>query len=113
VQLSPEATVRVGNPASAPLPVRDVDMGARRAFQASVNLDMSGTSGTGLTIPAGKRLVIEFVSVSGSSSTSTQPYVDIFATLAGSPLTSYLMPLAQSPIAPQQVSLAQSVKIYA
>ena len=61
-------SVQVGNTATSPVLVRDVDNAARHAFVASGSLVISGTDLTSpftpLTIvPMGKRLVIEYVSV--------------------------------------------------
>jgi hypothetical protein len=55
---------------NTPLPVREVDKPANQPFQAIITLhiDQNVTSDTAFfTVPAGKRLVIEFVSVFGSA----------------------------------------------
>jgi hypothetical protein len=56
--------VNVVNPATSPVPTRDVDNAARQPFQAFL---LCGFNGIGFcsdtfTVPAGKRLVIEFMS---------------------------------------------------
>ena len=60
-------TVSVSNLGANPLPVRDVDNPARNPFQAQVLCTIqAGTSGkrcTITTVPQGKRLVIELVTV--------------------------------------------------
>jgi hypothetical protein len=56
--------VQVANPETAPVAVRDVDFG-RQPFHQSANFsfpDGSITRSTSISIPAGKRLVIEYVS---------------------------------------------------
>jgi len=93
--------------------VQDIDEPARGAFQAQVNLSLSGVSGTGISIPAGKRLVIDYVTVAGSGpSSGTQPYVDFYTTIGGGASTSYQLILTQSPLAPQQFQNSGQVTIY-
>jgi len=71
-QAAPSPTnVNVVNTTASPVPVRDVDNPARQPFQAeAVGGFADGASTTGdITIgavPAGKRLVIEYVSVFGT-----------------------------------------------
>ena len=65
------SNVNVANTASSPVPVRDVDNPARQPFHAeAVGGFADGASVTGglliPTVPAGKRLVIEHVSVFGA-----------------------------------------------
>ena len=93
--------------------VQDVDEPAHGAFQAQLNLSLSGVSGTGLTIPAGKRLVIDYVTVAGAGpSSGTQPYLEIYTTVNGGPSINYQLRLAQSPITPQQFDDSEKVTIY-
>ena len=63
--------VNVGNDATSPLPVRDVDNPARFAFHSNRSNTMSAGEDELLldffpVVPAGKRLVIEYVSVRAS-----------------------------------------------
>ena len=55
-------TVSVSNLGGAPLPVRDVDNAARQPFQAKINEVVLSPNPVFFTVPAGKRLVIEYVS---------------------------------------------------
>ena len=69
--------VNVVNPTTQPVPVRDVDNPARQPFQVQVVGDFAdGASTTGdipiTTVPAGKLLVIEYVSLFGSMLTGQQ-----------------------------------------
>ena len=92
--------------------VRDEDSPGRDAFQTQLNLSLAGTSGQGLNIPAGKRLVIDYVAVAGSGpSTGTQPYVVIFTTVNGGPSVSYQLTLTQSTLAQQQFQDSEKVQI--
>src|SRR5439155_17389827 len=64
------SNVNVVNTTASPVPVRDVDNPSRQPFQAEVVggfADGASTTGdiTIATVPAGKRLVIEHVSVFG------------------------------------------------
>jgi hypothetical protein len=56
-------SVQVGNPESAPVPVRDVEHPARDPYQAAVTVDLANgdltKQGTLDAVPAGKRLVVE------------------------------------------------------
>jgi hypothetical protein len=93
--------------------VRDEDSPGRNAFQTAVNLNISGVTGEGLTIPTGKRLVIDYVTVGASApSAGTQPYIVIFTTLNGGPSVGYQMTLKQSPLALQQFGDSEKVQIY-
>jgi hypothetical protein len=105
--------VTVMNTTSSPAGVRDEDSPGRNAFQAMVNLSFSGTSGQGLVIPTGKRLVIDYVSIAGSGpSAGTQPYIEIFTTLGGGPSVNYTLTPTQSPIAIQQFQHSEQTAIY-
>lgn len=61
-------TVNIGNLGNSPLPVRDVDRAVRIPVQYTIPLSMSngqfGRAET-VTIPAGKMLVVEYVSANG------------------------------------------------
>jgi len=105
--------VTVTNTTANAAGVRDEDSPGRNAFQTSLNLSLSGISGTGLSIPAGKRLVIDFVTFAGSGpSGGTQPYLEIFTTQGTGPSVGYQLRPSQSTLAPQQFDLAQPVSIY-
>jgi hypothetical protein len=94
--------------------VRDEDSPGRGAFQTSLNLSFSGTSGAGITVPAGKRLVVDYVSVNGSGpSAGTQPYIVIYSSVGGGPQVPYTLTPTQSPIAVQQFEGNKEVRIYA
>ena len=65
VSISGTPSVEVGNPANAPVFVRNVDNPARHAFQGSVTFDIPdnfiGVCPTLATVPIGKRMVIQYV----------------------------------------------------
>jgi hypothetical protein len=64
-------TVVVGNSVSQPLPMRDVDLDVRRAIQIEGEVELAANdqiaSAPIYSVPAGKRLVIEFVTALGPS----------------------------------------------
>lgn len=71
VDITNTPSVQVGNTATNPVQVRDVDSPARQPFQKGIAVTIP--AGTGFEsaffqVPAGKRLVIEYVSNDGSSS---------------------------------------------
>ncbi len=74
-------TVKVGNSASSPVLVRDVDDAARSAFHASADVGIPDTRSEGLatitTVPAGKRLVIEYVSILAQAPTGQKLFAQI------------------------------------
>ncbi len=60
--------VNVVNPVSSPVPVRDVENAARLRFQTTLvcNYSLGWDCSDQITVPSGKELVIEFVSISQS-----------------------------------------------
>jgi hypothetical protein len=105
--------VTVMNTTANAAAVRDEDSPGRNAFQTKVDLSISGTGGMGLSIPPGKRLVIDYVSAAGSGpSSGTQPYVEIYTSLSGGPQVNYTLTPTQSPIATQQFQHSEKVAIY-
>jgi len=108
------ALVQVTNTTANPVINQDRDSEARGAFQTSVNLSLSGVSGTGILIPAGTRLVIDYVSIAGSApSSGTQPYIILFTTVGSGSDVSYTLTPTQSSLEPQQFQHSEAVKIYA
>jgi len=108
------ANVNVVNTAANPVINQDRDSEARGAFQTQMFLSISGTSGTGVLIPAGTRLVIDYVSIAASApSSGTQPYVELFTTIGSGPAVNYTLTPTQSSLATQQFQHSEAVKIYA
>jgi hypothetical protein len=98
VVLSGTPTVQVGNDSSTPLPVRDVDNPARQSFQRELDpLVPSGSfsASDSLTVPAGKRFVIEFASASIDTTAGTKMWVRIQTTSSGVGLSYSLLPQLQ------------------
>jgi len=77
--------VNVVNPTSSPVPIRDVDNAARQAFQSHVQCSLNGSNaceGT-ITAPSGKKLVIEFVSISLFADSGAMAYPPRLSIQAG------------------------------
>ncbi len=91
------ALVKVLNTAATPVLVRDVDNAARHAFQAQVSVSLSATTpraqATITTVPAGKRLVIEYVSALVIGPTG-QRYQASIGVTQGSTTGAYYVPLS-------------------
>ena len=94
-------------------PVQDVDQPARAPFQVVVALDINGVISTPVTIPTGKRLVVDYVSLEGSTSALTQPVVILYSSVAGGPSTAYYLGPQASAIATGQFYQSEPVTIYA
>jgi hypothetical protein len=112
--------VRVANAAGAPLDTRDVsDFAARNAFSQQIRVDVTGFASADFTIPSGKRLVAECVSVSGfDRQDGGDPGITLHAILGDSSPTFYqLAPVRiepSSPNAPEDVYAGtQLVRFYA
>jgi hypothetical protein len=114
VRAAVSALVTVANTPANPVPTQDVE--ARNAFQAEFE---TGFGSTPVTIPAGQRLVVDFVTINGEVNSLTgpiQPSVIFQSSINGGPTVNYYLQPAPNPVPlPQenQLYLAQPVKIYA
>jgi hypothetical protein len=81
VTLAPGGSITVGNTVSSPLLVRDVDNPARNGMNAVARITIKAGSNYGLgtvyTVPEGKRLVIEHVSVAITIDMNIYPIVTL------------------------------------
>lgn len=96
--------------------VQDVDQPARQPFQASVSINVNNFVFTNVPIPAGKRLIVEYVTIAGTAAGSgggVQPIALLNASVAGNPSVDYYFAWTQSPIIPQQFYTNAQTKIYA
>jgi hypothetical protein len=96
--------------------VQDVDQPARAPFQVTVTVNVDNFVETPVPIPAGKRLVVDFVSLSGAAQTAgpyIQPIVVLTSTVAGGANNSYYFGPTQSTTAPGQYYLNQPATIFA
>jgi hypothetical protein len=95
--------------------VRDVDEPGRGAFQTTVQVGF-GTGLQGITIPAGKRLIIDYVSIHGNASGTsgpTLPTILIESFVNGQGQVNYYISPTQIDPTIDQWRASQVVKIYA
>jgi hypothetical protein len=96
--------------------VQDIDQPARQPFQATVSVNSNNFVFTPVSIPSGKRLVVEYVAMSGAAASAggpIQPVILLNSSVTGSaPATFYVQP-APSTVTPQQFYNSGPVTIYA
>ncbi len=114
VRAAVSALVTVANTSANPVPTQGVD--AKNAFQTSFNLQLNPQA---ITIPAGQRLVVDFITVSGiadSLSGPIQPTIILQSSLNGGGSASYYLDPAPSPVnipGANQLYLAKGLTVYA
>jgi len=95
--------------------VRDEDSPARNAFQATFTIhgDLAGGS---IPIPAGKRLVVDFIEAHGTATStgpSIQPLVVLSSSLSSNPSVNYYFPLQVQTAGINQFTQTEKVAVYA
>ena len=114
VRAAVSALVTVSNTSANPVPTESVD--ASNAFQYDTTMGFASTS---VPIPAGKRLVVDFIAVNGEVSSldgPIQPSVILESALNGGNSANYYFEPAPSPVTisvENQLQLGKDVKIYA
>ena len=96
--------------------VKDIDLAARAPFQASVLVDFNNFVYTPVPIPAGQRLVIEYVSISGAAQSNNgpvQPIVLLATSLADNPSAAFYLAPTPATALPTQFYHAQPTTLYA
>ena len=96
--------------------IQDVDQPARAPFQASITVSISNFTTTSVPIPAGKRLVIDYISMNGAAQTNgqyVQPIVLVSSSVAGNPSVSYYFGPNPSTTTPGQYYASYPTTIYA
>jgi hypothetical protein len=96
--------------------VQDVDQAARAPFQVTVPVDVTNFTYTPVSIPSGKRLVVDFISLSGAAGTSgayLQPIILLSSSVAGGAAALYYIAPQQSGGAPGQYYHSEKTTIYA
>jgi hypothetical protein len=94
---------------------QDVDQPARAPFQVTVPININNFVYTTVPIPAGKRLVIETISINGAADSSgpyVQPIILINSTVAGGPPALYYFGPNPSSTTPGQYYANYEPKIY-
>ena len=96
--------------------VQDVDQAARAPFQVTVPVNITNFTYTPVSIPSGKRLVVDYISLSGAAQTSgayIQPLILLSSSVAGSATAVYYIAPQQSGTAPGQYYHTEKTTIYA
>ena len=114
VRAAVSALVTVANTSANPVPTQAVD--AKNAFQVDFNL---GLSPQPISIPAGQRLVVDFITISGiadSLNGPIQPSIILQSSLTGGGSASYYLQPGPTPVnipGANQLYLAQALTVYA
>lgn len=96
--------------------VQDVDQPARAPFQVAVPININNFTFTPVSIPTGKRLVIDYISTDGAAQTAgsyIQPIIILSSVVAGGSAAMYYIAPSQSTTAPGQYYHTETAKIYA
>ncbi|MGA2433923.1 MAG: hypothetical protein ABSG25_01420 [Bryobacteraceae bacterium] len=99
-----------------PALVQDVDQPGRAPFQVTVPINIDNFNFTPVTIPAGHRLVIDYISMSGATQTSgayVQPIIIFSSSVASGPSNLYYVAPQQSGTVPGQYYHTEQATIYA
>jgi hypothetical protein len=94
--------------------IQDTDQPARAPFQ--VNAAINGFNSTAVAIPAGKRLVVDYVAISGAATTSGQfiePTIILQSSVGGEPSVPFYLPLTPSTVDATQFHHSGPVTVYA
>lgn len=96
--------------------VQDVDQPARAPFQVTVPVNINNFTFTPVSIPAGHRLVVDYISMSGAAQTTgadVQPIIILSSSVAGSANALYYIAPQQSGTVPGQYYHTEKTTIYA
>ena len=96
--------------------VQDVDQPARAPFQVTVPINITNFTYTPVVIPAGKRLVVDYISMSGAAQTAgadIQPIIIFSSSVAGNPSCLYYIGPQQSGTTPGQYYHTEKTTIFA
>ena len=113
-------TVQVGNTTASPVLVRDVDNPARQPFQAGVNVTLNQPTAafvqTVAIVPAGKRLVIEYVSAIADVPVDQKVVISVLCqNLSASRAVSHVFPVTPQGTFPGPIDrlvASESTRIY-
>ena len=100
----------------SPVLMKDVDQAARAPFQVSVPININNFTYTPVAIPAGQRLVIDYISYSGAAQTSgsyVQPILLLSVGVANNPSVLYYYGSDPSSTTPGQYYHTERATIYA
>jgi hypothetical protein len=100
----------------SPVLMKDVDEAARAPFQVSVPININNFTYTPVAIPAGQRLVIDYISYSGAAQTAgsyVQPILLLAVGVANNPSAVYYFGSDPSSTTPGQYYHSERTTIYA
>ena len=112
----PAVTAVTPKAALAAANVKDIDQPARAPFVAAVELNINNFTYTPVPIPAGQRLVIEYVSITGAAQSNggaIQPIALLTTSLANNPGVSFYFAPAADVALPTQFYRGETTAIYA
>lgn len=118
VNVSNTPNVQVGNTTTNPVPTRDVDNPARQPFQIGLGISVANgnlTANGSFTVPAGKQLVIEFVSALAAISSGQKLTLQFSTTGGGAPVAFTLPAFLQGTFGGtvDDYAVAQQMRVYA
>jgi hypothetical protein len=96
--------------------VQDVDQPARAPFQVTVPVNINNFNFTPVSIPAGHRLVIDYIAMAGAAQTTgadIQPIILLSSSVAGGSNNLYYIAPQQSGTVPGQYYHTEKATIYA
>lgn len=108
-------SVQVVNPSDSPVLGRDVDHPARHPFQRGVVMDFEtgqGIATAQFTVPANKRLVVEYVSANITLTDGVIFRFSVRTSAGDSTGTHYFAPMSQ-PNFPESYTISQQTRLYA
>ena len=108
--------VRSAAATAMPVLMKDVDQAARAPFVVTVPININNFTYTPVAIPAGQRLVIDYISYSGAAQTSgayVQPIILLSVGVANNPSATYYFGSNPSSTAPGQYYHSEPATIYA
>jgi len=115
VTITNTPSVTITNTPSAPVPVVSLD--AAGAFQVQLTLSQAaGTLFQTVNIPAGKRLVVEFVTIDGTAASSSgpiQPVVLLESSITGVGSANFYLQPDQAATLTDRFARSEQVKVYA
>jgi hypothetical protein len=115
---APSLPVHIMNSSSQPIPVSDIDNPARQPIQQLFNFSFDptqGTNGQSFVVPAGKRLVIEYVSAAIALEMGLIVDAVVTTTVNGIEGGHHLIPTSMGPAwgFPLSYLISKEIRVYA
>jgi hypothetical protein len=115
VDITGTSSVQVVNPLDSPVLGRDVDQPARHAFQRGVVIDFAtgkGIATAEFTVPANKRLVVEYVSAHIILTEGVMFQFSVHTSAGDSTGSHFFAPMSQANF-PDNYTISQQTRLYA